>query len=235
MTERGRGSLRRDAANLEIGPSALHWDGNRLTVEIDEVTAPLPSRIRGRVRLHPAALVRHCSNVDPAGQHHWRPIAPCARVEVEMEAPALRWSGNGYFDSNAGVTPLAQAVRRWHWSRAAVRGGTAVLYDIARRDAGAASLALHFSTAGAVEPFTPPPRVELPRSSWRLARATGADGGAARLLRTLEDAPFYARSILAGRLCDQPVTAMHESLDMDRFVQPAVQAMLPFRMPRRAG
>jgi carotenoid 1,2-hydratase len=28
-------------------------------------------------------------------------------------------------------------------------------------------------------------------------------------------------------------SAMHESLDMDRFTAPLVQAMLPFRMPRR--
>jgi carotenoid 1,2-hydratase len=30
------------------------------------------------------------------------------------------------------------------------------------------------------------------------------------------------------------VVAMHESLSLDRFMRPWVQAMLPFRMPRRA-
>jgi carotenoid 1,2-hydratase len=28
---------------------------------------------------------------------------------------------------------------------------------------------------------------------------------------------------------------MHESLSLDRFVQPVIQFMLPFRMPRRAS
>ena len=53
------------------------------------------------------------------------------------------------------------------------------------------------------------------------------------MVETLEDTPFYARSVVAGDLLGQPVTAMHESLSMDRFTMPVVQAMLPFRMPRR--
>jgi carotenoid 1,2-hydratase len=30
------------------------------------------------------------------------------------------------------------------------------------------------------------------------------------------------------------MTAVHESLELDRFTLPIVQAMLPFRMPRRS-
>jgi carotenoid 1,2-hydratase len=49
---------------------------------------------------------------------------------------------------------------------------------------------------------------------------------------TLVDAPFYARSVLNMRIAGQPVTAMHESLSLDRFSAGWVQALLPFRMPR---
>ena len=34
-------------------------------------------------------------------------------------------------------------------------------------------------------------------------------------------------------LLGQAATAVHETLDMRRWVRPVVQAMLPFRMPRR--
>jgi carotenoid 1,2-hydratase len=50
--------------------------------------------------------------------------------------------------------------------------------------------------------------------------------------QTLEDGPFYARSILSTRVFGEDVPAMHESLSLDRFRKPWVQAMLPFRMPR---
>jgi carotenoid 1,2-hydratase len=43
MTERGRGALGAEASALAIGPSSLRWDGNGLTIAIDEVTVPLPS------------------------------------------------------------------------------------------------------------------------------------------------------------------------------------------------
>jgi carotenoid 1,2-hydratase len=50
---------------------------------------------------------------------------------------------------------------------------------------------------------------------------------------TLVDAPFYARSIIDTTLYGEPVEAVHESLLLNRFRSPVVQAMLPFRMPRR--
>ena len=52
------------------------------------------------------------------------------------------------------------------------------------------------------------------------------------MVRTLEDAPFYARSVVSAKLLGEHVTLMHESLSLDRFRMPMVQAMLPFRMPR---
>jgi carotenoid 1,2-hydratase len=55
-----------------------------------------------------------------------------------------------------------------------------------------------------------------------------------RVLRTYEDTPFYARSLLATEFDGVIGTAMHESLDLDRFNSRWVQCLLPFRMPRLA-
>jgi carotenoid 1,2-hydratase len=72
-----------------------------------------------------------------------------------------------------------------------------------------------------------------PTRIWRIPRATHADPGQpAIILRTLEDTPFYARSIISSRIRGEKVEAMHESLSLDRFRRPWVRALLPFRMPR---
>jgi carotenoid 1,2-hydratase len=52
------------------------------------------------------------------------------------------------------------------------------------------------------------------------------------VVRTLVDAPFYARALLSTRIAGQAVTAVHESLNLDRFRSRWVQSLLPFRMPR---
>ena len=235
LTERNGKALNRGRAHLGIGPSTLVWDGNVLTVQIDEVTAPFPSRLRGTVRVHPAALPGRSFALDAAGRHRWTPISPCARVEVALERPALRWSGAAYFDANAGSEPLEAGFRSWDWSRAGLRNETAVLYDAVRRDGSTRLLALRFGPAGGVESFEPPPTVILPQTTWRVARGTRADAGhGAAVAETLEDTPFYARSLLRTHLLGQAATAVHESLSLDRFRALWVQALLPFRMPRVA-
>ena len=241
MTERGRAAVARDAASLAVGPSHLAWDGTALVVTLDEVSFPLPGRIRGRIRLDPTSLnaAAFTLDQDPGGArpalHQWRPIAPTADVEVVLEKPALRWRGHGYLDSNWGAVPLEDSFVRWDWSRAPAAGGAAVLYEGRRRDGTDFSLALHFDRTGRAAAFPPPPRHELGRTAiWRIHRATRADPpDGAHLEATLEDTPFYARSVLRTRLLGEATTAVHESLDLDRFALPIVQAMLPFRMPRR--
>ena len=197
LTERGAAAVHRDATSLAIGPSALHWDGTSLTIDIDEVTMPLPTRIRGRVRVHPAALTGHSVLLSETGRHRWMPIAPKARVEVALQRPGLRWSGAGYLDSNAGDGPLEAAFSRWNWCRAPLAGATAILYDVRHRDGGRRDLALRIDAAGGVEPFAAPPELELPRTRWRIRRGTRSEApGESAVLRTLEDAPFYARSLI---------------------------------------
>ena len=234
MTERGRSRLHAEATQLAIGSSALDWRGDALSFAIDEVSAPVPSRLRGSVRVLPAALTQHAFPLDSAGRHRWRPLAPRTRVEVDLQQPALRWSGTGYLDSNDGDAPLEDDFRCWTWSRAAGRdGSTTVLYDVECRDGAATSLALRFDAAGRAAAIDAPPTVKLPPSGWRIARATRGEAGA-RVEHTLEDAPFYVRSLVSTRLFGEPAVAMHESLDLDRFRSRWVQVLLPFRMPRRS-
>ncbi|MEQ9609316.1 MAG: carotenoid 1,2-hydratase [Kiloniellaceae bacterium] len=235
MTERGHAALSRDDDHLAIGPSRLWWQGGRLTAEIDEIAAPLPRRLRGRIRVTPEIATGRRFALDPAGQHHWWPLAPRARVEVEMSEPACRWQGGGYLDCNAGEVPLEQSFRCWDWSRAHLKGGAALLYDRTLRNGDGASFALRVGIDGQIEPLPLPRTKPLPATGWRVARHTRVDRGfGAEVARTLEDTPFYARSILRTHLFGEPVTALHESLDLDRFRHPLVQMMLPFRMPRRA-
>jgi len=234
MTERGRAGVERDAARLAIGPSALRWEDGGLTVELAEWTVPWPRRIAGRLRVVPAAVTRTAFALDEAGRHRWWPLAPAARIEVRLDRPRLRWQGSAYLDSNAGDRPLEEDFAGWTWSRAADGEGTAVLYDAVRRQGGTLSLACRFDASGAMHPVERPVPVALPPTLWRMPRSTRtAAGGGVRLVATLEDTPFYARSLLSLDDGGRRIVAVHESLSLDRFRAPWVQAMLPFRMPRR--
>jgi carotenoid 1,2-hydratase len=82
-----------------------------------------------------------------------------------------------------------------------------------------------------MQAFEPPPAVAMNPTGWKIGRSVRSDGEPS-LVRTLENAPFYARSVVSASLLGEPVTLMHESLSLDRFKMPIVQAMLPFRMPR---
>jgi len=232
MTERGRGALRRSGEALEIGRSRAIWTGAGLTLEIDERAAPLPRRVRGRIHVRAEAVNARTFALAAEGGHAWRPILPTAEVEVAMEDPALAWRGEGYVDHNAGDEPLERGFSRWTWSRAATARGAKVLYDAEPRRGPPLSLALDFDARGGVEPRDAPPKAPLPPTLWRLARATRSDDGRAALIRSFEDAPFYARSLVAHRLHGEAVESVHESLSLDRFANPLVRLMLPFRMPR---
>jgi len=232
MTERGRGAIVREATTLAIGPSSLGWEGDALVVRLDELTAPLPSRIRGELRLHPQVLTSHRVALDAQARHAWQPIAPLARLEVDLASPRMRWRGQAYCDSNLGTAPLESAFRCWQWSRASTDSRTTVLYDVTRLEDAPLSFALDIDRHGAVTPLEPPAGIELPASRWGIARATRSESGA-RVLATLEDGPFYARSLVASRLGGAPVTGVHESLSLERFRTAWVRWLLPFRMPRR--
>jgi carotenoid 1,2-hydratase len=233
MTERGPDALKRDATSLAIGPSALHWDGHTLTLDIDEVTAPLPSRVRGVVRLTPTGLGQTTVSLDAAGRHGWSPIAPTSRVSVSMSHPTRAWEGHGYFDTNWGARPLEADFAEWHWCRATLHDGAAVLYDITRRTGEHFGVARRYWADGTSAPFDPPPEVALKPGFWCLPRVTRTDlGTTARVVQTVEDSPFYARSVVEMHLLGRKVEAMHETLSLRRFDTPWMRLMLPFKAPK---
>ena len=232
MTERGAGALQRTANECVIGPSALCWDGSMLTIHINERTMPFGKKLRGVVRVRPQALTARTFALDEAGLHRWSPMVPRAHVEVDLQSPVLRWSGSGYLDSNEGAAPLENSFAGWHWSRAAVGAETAILYDVQPLSGAGTVLALAIDRHGGVTPFDAPPPVTLRRTRWGVPRVTRADAGSASVQRTLEDTPFYARSVLATQVLGRDTIAIHESLSLTRFRSPWVQAILPFRMPR---
>jgi len=222
MTERGAGSLQRGADVLRIGPSGLHWDGKMLTAEIDERCAPIPRRLRGRIKLVPEVMQDEVFELDAAGRHRWQPVAPRARVEVEFDSPKVAWRGQAYFDRNEGDRPLAEDFSEWHWSRSEQQ----ILYDVRRVDGSVLGLALEIGEGGLTK-FQMPPEQMLKPGFWGVKRVTRGDGPA-RVIKTLEDAPFYARSVVEV----DGVKAVHESLSLARFRRPWVRMLLPFRMPR---
>jgi carotenoid 1,2-hydratase len=234
MTERSARHVVREPSRLTLGPSALALTGTALDVSIDEICAPLPRRLKGRIRLIPSALGGSSFPLHGAGLHLWTPLAPMARVEVSLTEPSLHWSGVGYCDSNAGAEPVENGFREWTWSRASLPDSTVVLYDVVPRAGEPKGLALRFGRDAVAQAIEPPPAVRLPGTGWRIARQTRADAGhGARVVQTFEDGPFYSRSLLQTHLLGTPAPAIHESLDLDRFRSAWVQCLLPFRMPRR--
>ncbi len=235
MTERGSAALERDSVNLRIGPSQLRWDGDVLIIDVNEVNALWPSRLRGTIRLTPEALGQFAFRLDPQGRHVWEPIAPRARVEVAFDKPGIAWEGPGYLDANNGTESLEEGFADWQWSRAHLANGdTAVIYEGRLRDGGAFGMALRIGRDGVAQVVETPPPAALPSTIWQIKRTTRADTGSTpRVRATWEDTPFYARTALATRMFGENVCAVHESLSLDRFASPVVQWMLPWRMPRR--
>jgi carotenoid 1,2-hydratase len=238
MTERGRRQVQRSAREFRVGPSRMHWDGGALTIDLDEIGMPLPQRVRGRLRVFPRGLSDFTTPLDAGARHRWGPIAPCSRIEVDMDEPGLRWSGEAYVDSNEGDVLIDHDFSSWDWSRSTLRdGGSAVLYDLRPSRGLPHVVARRFHPDGRHEAFELPPAQALPRTPlWRVARSMRSEGSAPVSVRQgLEDTPFYSRSLLEARLCGERVTAVHESLDVPRLVSLPVRLMLPWRMPRRAG
>jgi len=234
LTERRREAVFRTKDELVIGRSVMRWEGGALRVDLDERRAPFGGRIRGRVRIEPGPVLCHHAVLDGHGRHHWWPVAPTARAEVTLDEPNLRFSGNAYHDVNAGDEGLEDGFSSWSWSRGNTKSGAVVAYDVTRRDGERASLGVTVDRHGQVSPLSAPAWSPLPATAWRLERRTRSDHGQdARLLRTLEDTPFYARSLVETELLGERVRAVHEVVSLDRFASSWVRFLIPFRMHHR--
>lgn len=235
MTERGAGQVSRAADYFQIGPSNIQWHGQELVFICDEIGAPIPRRVRGRVTVQPNGFANFTTSIDNTGLHRWRPIAPCARVQVEFESPKVSWSGHAYMDSNEGDEPIDQAFRQWDWARATMANGdTCVIYDTAPQDGDRRLVAQRFAPSGESFGFETPKKYSLKPSAWRVGRNFYSESiDAPEIISTLEDTPFYVRSLIDTELLGEKLRAVHESLDIPRLVSLPVRLMLPWRMPRR--
>ena len=233
MTERNAQDCSRSQDHFNIGPSQVHWDGQALVIDINEVCVPIPRRVKGRVRVHPQQLFNFGVKLEPHGLHRWGPIAPFARVEVQLQEPDQTWQGHAYLDSNEGDEPIDLPFKEWDWSRSLMANGdTAVLYDLQLKSGENPVLALRFDQQGRVHDFEPPAVHSLRRTKWAMARRMRSDGPV-HVKQQLEDTPFYQRAVLESELLGEAVESFHETLHTGRLVSSVVQAMLPWRMPRR--
>lgn len=234
MTERGARWCARDATHFTIGPSALHWNGRYLSIRLHERAVPVPWPVRGEVRVHPTQLFNFSTPLEARGAHRWGPLAPSARVEVELQQPALHWQGQGYLDSNEGDEPITEGFEAWDWSRCQLRdGSSAVIYDTEPWRADGQVLALRFLPNGDIQPFAAPPQQRMRRTAWWIERRLRSDAPVT-VQDQLEDTPFYQRAVVQSELLGERVTSFHETLYVPRLRSSVVQAMLPWRMPRRS-
>lgn len=230
LTERGRGAVSRSADHLAIGGSEMRWQGEQLVVRVEERSAPWGSPVRGTARLTPLAASDLVVDLDPCGMHSWSPRVPLARIEVDFEEPRVRFTGSGYLDLNRGAGPLEEAFGTWSWSRVSDAGRTAISYDVTMRDGTTRVCAFGMERGGALVATGADARIALPSTRFGLQRSGRWEAGPMRVVRTLEDGPFYARSVVATTLGGRRALGMHETVSLDRFRSPWVRFLVPFRM-----
>ncbi len=237
MTDRGRSALTMTNDTLSVGPSRMHWDGNSLIIDINEVSGlPVVSRVRGRITVTPRAITAVELPLTDDGAHIWRPFAPSSDIKVDLEAKGWQWSGHGYFDANFGTRALEQDFSFWTWGRYPTKAGATCIYDATRRDGTSLEAAIAFDHLGNAKIAQAPPRKRFKRSLWQVMRETRADPGTTpRQTLNMLDAPFYSRSAVQTRLNGEIVTGVHEALDLNRFASPWIKPMLALRVPRRRG
>jgi carotenoid 1,2-hydratase len=231
LEERSVSSLDRAASGVQIGTSSMRWDGDRLVVDVDERATPFGRRVLGKVVLHPEAHSGLELDIDERGAHRWWPVAPLARIEVDLSMPGVRFSGHGYHDANAGASALESTFESWSWSRARAPEGALLTYDVACSSGAERALAFKVSPRGELEELGRSWRTPLARTGWGLDRHARVDAGhPGRVVRSLEDGPFYARALVETYLGGRPVVAMHETLAAHRLRRRWVRFFTKFRM-----
>lgn len=232
FTEWSRARVFREENRFVVGANCIAREPGRIIIDVDEACAASRDRIEGRIVIYPAHTADRSHVLDGGGAHRWHPIAPVGDIEVTLNRPSFRFRGSAYHDANSGDEPIEASLRRWSWSRHEVAGDTVVLYDGTRRDETPFSLSLRFRPDGRVEEVAAPPMHRLPRSFWwRCPRSTRSEGSERpRIVRTLEDSPFYARTLLECTLFGETAPGVHESLELDTFATRWMQWMLPYRI-----
>lgn len=227
LTERGAGAVRRSAAQLSIGPSALHWLGDELVVTLDERSSPFGAPVAGSLRLTPrSGFEPSFVPLDASGRHRWTPIAPRARVQVDLAAPRLSFRGHAYMDANWGDEALEARFSRWSWWRVDHSGGgMRIGYCAELRDGASIDVSCCVHADGSRSNRPAGPLRALGRTRWGVLQ--GGEPGM-EIVRTLEDTPFYARSLVRVGTA----IGVHETISLDRFAARWVQRLIPYRMRR---
>ncbi|MEO0402474.1 MAG: carotenoid 1,2-hydratase [Pseudomonadota bacterium] len=235
MTDRGQSALRQTASRLEVGPSRMRWAGNQLVIDINEISShPMISRVQGQIRVTPAAITTVELPLTQDGAHIWRPFAPRARIEVDIDRKGWQWQGEGYFDANFGTRALEEDFSYWTWGRYPTGDGATCFYDATRLDGSELAAAFAFDENGQAKSIPLPPKAPMRRSLWAVKRETRGDAGTkARQVQNMLDAPFYSRAAVQTTLNGTPTTGVHEALDLTRFRSPLLKPMLAVRVPRR--
>jgi len=234
MTDRGQEALSLSEDTIRIGPSAMHWDGGKLIVCINELSTPYAQHLSGRVVVRPSALTDVELPLTGDGSHIWRPFAPSADIDVMLNRPGWQWRGHGYFDANFGTRALEADFSYWTWGRFPLSTGAACFYDAVRRDGPNLSTAIGFTHDGQAQVMQMPPKAPLRRPFWLVKRETRADAGyCPEQVKVLLDAPFYTRSVVRTRINGEETTGVHEALDLNRFASNWLMPMLAVRVPRR--
>lgn len=236
MTERGSADLHTSSDRFQVGPSDIQWSDDKVEIRIREFGAPLPRKLEGTITLHLEATHSEVFDIAGNGAHYWQPIAPSTRVSVRLSRPDLSWDGTAYFDHNRGSRPLESDFAYWDWSRGDLANGdTVILYNTDMRQGEQKRLSRIFHRDGTNDEIPHPPQAKLSHSPiFRIPRRTASQCGlGASVIETLEDAPFYSRSVIETGILGERVLAMNESYVSARFRSPITKLMLPFRMPRR--
>jgi carotenoid 1,2-hydratase len=235
MTDRGETALRQTRDSFTVGPSSLRWSNGRLEIDVDEISSPpLVSRVQGRITVTPSAVTDVELPLLDDGSHVWRPFAPSAEIEVDLNR-GWHWSGHGYFDANFGTRALERDFSYWTWGRFPLSGGAACFYDAIRRDGTHLAAGVRFTEDGRATTMDMPPLTRFARSLWAVRRETRADAGyGPRQVLPMLDAPFYTRSAVRTQIDGEESVGVHEALDLDRFASPLLKPMLAVRVPRRS-
>lgn len=236
MVDRGKAALDHGPDHFSVGPSALRWEADCLIIDVDEITVPLPGRLRGQIRFWPKADQPRGFALDTKNRHHWWPYAPFGRIEADFESPRLSWSGHGYADTNTGTQAMEADFEGWTWSRASTDTGATLFYEPRERSGARHLIAFDVDHNGEMRMRDAPPKVQLKTGLWGIKRTTRSeDVTRTGIAQTMLDVPFYTRDALNLVLDGKPCPAVHESLNLNRFASPWVKMLLPFKMPRRAG
>ncbi len=234
MSEYARTQVERGEHALRIGGTHIELGARGMRVDFSELSAPVPRALIGTIELSFDDVLSTSYALDSRAQHFWSPIAPVARAQVTLSSPQIRFSGSAYVDSNWGQCALEDSFERWQWHRSTRDGQTEIVYDVHERGAEVTQRAWLFDTKGAVDI----PRrsqaeacVDLGSTRWGMTRSLrSARDVQVRLERTLEDTPFYARSLVGFRRCSEAWHGVHETLSLERFSRRWVRRLLPFKM-----